>query len=108
MKAKGNDHRLLVQSKWRKTDKKKKTSLAATGFTRCSARLSIRLLVSSIGVIIEFHTPSYYIQDAYAWALNFEISAGACSVIPIVQRYELSPVDISEIGMLCGQASCIR
>jgi hypothetical protein len=36
------------------------------------------------------------------WALNFEISAGA-----IVQRYELSPVDISEIGMLCLQASCI-
>jgi hypothetical protein len=53
MKAKGNDHRLLVQSKWRKTDKKKKTSLATTGFTRCSASLSIRLLVSSY---IEFHT----------------------------------------------------
>jgi hypothetical protein len=28
-------------------------------------------------------------------------------VIPIVQRYELSLVDISEIGMLCGQASYI-
>jgi hypothetical protein len=28
-------------------------------------------------------------------------------VILIVQRYELSPDGISEIGMLCGQASCI-
>jgi hypothetical protein len=28
-------------------------------------------------------------------------------VILLVQRYESSPDDISEIGMLCGQASCI-
>jgi hypothetical protein len=31
MKAKGNDHRLLVQSKWCKIEEKKKTSLVVTG-----------------------------------------------------------------------------
>jgi hypothetical protein len=48
--------------------KKKNTSLAATGFTRCSARLSIRLLVSS------------YNNTGCMWALNLEISAGGCLV----------------------------
>jgi Flp pilus assembly protein TadB len=53
MKAKGNDRRLLVQSKWRKTDKKKKTSLGTTGFTRCSARLSISLWQCTLlGIVV--------------------------------------------------------
>jgi hypothetical protein len=31
MKAKGNDHRLLEQSKWRKTDKKRKQAWQRQG-----------------------------------------------------------------------------